>query len=70
MAIRRAAHAVYDLKYHVVWIPKDRKSILTDEVAAYAKEVFHRVAEQYEMEIDRVEVVEDHVPMVIYAPPR
>jgi putative transposase len=70
MAIQRAAHAVYDLKYHVVWIPKYRKSILTNEVAEYVKEVFRQVAEQYEMEIDRVEVVKDHVHMLIYAPPR
>jgi len=32
--------------------------------------VFHQIAEQYEMGIDRVEVVEDHVHMLIYAPPR
>lgn len=61
MAIRRAAHAVYDLTYHVVWIPKYRKHSMTDEVAESVKEVFHWIAEQYDMEIDRVEVVEDHV---------
>ena len=70
MAIRRAPHAVYDIKYHFVWIPKYRKSILTGEVAGYVKEVFHQIAEQYEMEIDTVEVVEDHVHMLIYASPR
>lgn len=70
MAIRRTSHAVYDLKYHLVWIPKYRKSILKGEVAQYVKEVFHQIAQQYEMEIDVVEVVEDHVHMLIYAPPR
>ena len=43
---------------------------MTREVAEYVKGVFHQIAEQYEMEIDRVEVVEDHVHMLIYAPPR
>lgn len=70
MSIRRGPHAIYDIKYHLVWIPKYRKSILTREVAEYVKGVFHQIAEQYDMEIDRVEVVEDHVHMLIYAPPR
>lgn len=70
MAIQRTHHAVYDLKYHLVWIPKYRKSVLKGEVAAYVKAVFHQIAEQYEMKIDVVEVVEDHVHMLIYAPPR
>ena len=70
MAIQRSSHAVYDLKYHLVWIPKYRKSILKGEVASYVKAVFHQIAEQYEMKIDVVEVVEDHVHMLIYAPPR
>ena len=32
-ALRRSKHAVYDLKYHFVWIPKYRKGLLTEEVA-------------------------------------
>ena len=70
MPIRRTAHAVYDIKYHFVWIPKYRKSILTQEIAEYVKSVFHRIAEQYEWEIDTVEVVEDHVHLLLYASPR
>ncbi len=28
MGIRKSSHAVYDLKYHLVWIPKYRARIL------------------------------------------
>ena len=69
-ALRRSKHSVYDLKYHFVWIPKYRKKILTPEVAEYAKEVFQRIAEEYDMNIDTLEVVEDHVHIVLEAPPR
>ena len=69
-ALRRSQHAVYDLKYHLVWIPKYRKGILTKEVAEYAKLVFARVAEEYGMMIDQMEVVEDHVHILLEAPPR
>ena len=69
-ALRRSKHSVYDLKYHFVWIPKYRKKILTPEVADYAKQVFQRIAEEYDMIIDTLEVVEDHVHIFLEAPPR
>ena len=69
-ALRRSKHAVYDLKYHFVWIPKYRKGILTEEVAEYAKQVFERIAEEYDLTIDAMEVVEDHVHIFLEAPPR
>jgi putative transposase len=70
MGIRRTKHAVYDLKYHLVWIPKYRKQILTGDVAGYLKEVFNHIAEEYGFEIDTMEVVEDHVHIFLEAPPR
>jgi putative transposase len=69
-ALRRSSHAVYDLKYHFVWVPKYRKRILTPEIADYAKRVFRKIAEEYDMVIDTVEVVEDHVHIFLEAPPR
>ena len=70
MGIRRTKHAVYDLKYHLVWIPKYRKQILSGEVSKYLKEVFQHIAEEYEFSIDTMEVVADHVHIFIEVPPR
>ena len=70
MTIRRTRHTVYDLKYHLVWIPKYRKNILGGEVAEYVKEVFGRIADEYEFKIDTMEVMEDHVHVFIEALPR
>lgn len=69
MGIRRTKHAVYDLKYHLVWVPKYRAHILGGEVSRYLKEVFARIAEEYEFHIDTMEVMEDHVHIFIEAPP-
>jgi putative transposase len=69
-ALRRSKHAVYDLKYHFVWIPKYRKRILTQEVAEYAKLVFQKIVEEYDMIIDTMDVVEDHVHIFLEASPR
>ena len=70
MGIRRTKHAVYDLKYHLVWVPKYRKHVLGGEVSVYLKEVFKRISEEYEFEIDTMEVVEDHVHLFLKAPPK
>ena len=70
MGVRRTKHAVYDLKYHLVWIPKYRKHILSEEVSGYLKEVFQRIAEEYELRIDTMEIMEDHVHIFVEAPPR
>jgi hypothetical protein len=52
MGIRRTRHAVFDIKYHLVWIPKYRKHILVGEVAQYTKEVLQRVADEYGLWVD------------------
>jgi putative transposase len=70
MGIRRTKHAVYDLKYQLVWIPKYRKNILGREVSDYLKAVFNKIAEEYEFGIDTMEVMEDHVHIFVEVPPR
>jgi len=68
--VKRAKHAVYDLKYHFVWIPKYRKLVLKGPVAASLKTVFYDIAERYELEIDTLEVMSDHVHLFLIAPPK
>ena len=70
MGIRRTKHAVYDLKYHLVWIPKYRKHILGKEVSDYLKTIFNMIAEEYEFRIDTMEVMEDHVHIFVEVPPK
>ena len=70
MGIKSTRHVVYDLKYHLVWVPKYRKNIFDDEIKESVKEVFQKIAEEYEFKIDTMEVMEDHVHVFIEAPPR
>ena len=70
MGLRRTKHAVFDIKYHLVWVPKYRKHILVDEVAQYTKEVFQQIADEYGFWIDTMEVMEDHVHVFIEVPPK
>jgi putative transposase len=68
--VKRAKHAVYDLKYHFVWIPKYRKLILKGPVAQSLREIFYGIAARYGMEIDTLEVMPDHVHLFLSAPPK
>ena len=69
MGIRRTKHAVYELKYHLVWVPKYRARVLGVAQRKYIKKVFEEIAEEYEFHIDTMEVMEDHVHVFIEAPP-
>lgn len=68
--LRRSSRAVYDLKYHFVWIPMYRKGIFVGEVAEYTREVFERIEEAYDLMIETVDVEEHHVHLFLEAPPK
>ena len=70
MGIRSSQSAVYDLKYHLVWVPKYRELIFDTEIRGNVKEIFLRIAEEYGFSIDTMEVMEDHVHVFIESPPR
>jgi REP-associated tyrosine transposase len=70
MPYKASAHAVYDLKYHIVWAPKYRKDVLVGEVAQTVERLFRQIAEAYDIEIDTMEVMADHVHLFLSAPPR
>ncbi|MBC8460187.1 MAG: IS200/IS605 family transposase [Deltaproteobacteria bacterium] len=70
MSLKRTSHAVYEAKYHLVWCPKYRKKILVDEIRPRVKELFLEIASHFDFEIDRCEVSEDHIHILISFPPR
>ena len=71
MTIKHTSHARYDLWYHLVWVTKYRKKVFEREyIKEEVKELLRTIAGQYDMRIDELEMVEDHVHMTITAPPR
>lgn len=71
MGIKHTSHARYELWYHVAWGTKYRKRVFTDKVTqSEVEKLLREIALQYDMEIDRVEVLSDHVHMSVSAPPR
>ena len=61
---------VYSCKYHVVWCPKYRRKVLVDGVDERLKEIAQAVAEEMRFEIVEMEVLPDHVHMLVEVDPQ
>jgi putative transposase len=70
MAIKRASHAVYDTRYHIVWAPKYRKWVLRGDVRDFVEQCFKEIAMSHDFEIEELEIVEDHVHVFLGFPPK
>src|SRR5262249_4610126 len=62
---RMGAHAKYDLKVHIVWVPKYRKRILTGPVAVRTRDLLRQIATENELHIISGKVASDHVHMFL-----
>ena len=66
---RTSAHAMYDIKYHIVWITKYRYKALRGRVAERARDLIRQTCEARGITIIRGAVSPDHVHMLVSAPP-
>ena len=63
-------HLVYSCIYHVIFCPKYRRKVLIPPFDARLKEIFLEVADQYQFQILDMEIMPDHVHMIIDCNPR
>lgn len=63
-------NVVYSCKYHVVLCPKYRREVLKDGVEVRLKEILESVAQEIEAEILELEVMPDHVHLLIEVDPQ
>jgi len=63
-------NVVYSCKYHVVWCPKYRRQVLVNGVDARLKEVLSEVAAETQAEIIELEVMPDHVHLLVEVDPQ
>jgi putative transposase len=66
---RRSSHTVYDLKFHIVWITKYRKPVLTGEVAVRMRELVREICKVKDVEILKGHISRDHVHLFVSLPP-
>ena len=65
---RTSGHAIFDLKYHVVWITKYRYKLLRGRVAERARDLIRQSCEARDVTIVRGAISPDHVHMLLSAP--
>lgn len=63
-------HLVYSCKYHVIFCPKYRRKILTDGIDERLKQILVETAKRHHFEITGLEVMPDHVHLLIDCNPR
>ena len=64
------SNIVYSCKYHVVWCPKYRRKVLVKGVDVRLKEILQEVAIEFEAEIIEMEVMSDHVHLLVEVDPQ
>ena len=70
MSYRKTSHAVYDLKYHVVWITKYRRPVLRGEIAKRLRELVRQTCARQDVYILSGHVAVDHVHLLVSVPPK
>jgi len=66
---RHSAHAVYDLKYHVVWCTKYRLQDHAGRVAERARDLIRQTCESRDVVMVRGAVSPEHIHLLLSAPP-
>ena len=63
-------NVVYSCKYHVIWCPKYRRSVLVDGVDSRLKDIIQGVATECNSEVIELEVMPDHVHLLVEVDPQ
>lgn len=66
---RKTSHSIYDIKYHIVWITKYRKPILSGEIGLRVRELIRQICTSLDVEVLKGHVAKDHVHIMVSVPP-
>lgn len=63
-------NVVFSCKYHVVWCPKYRRDVLKDGADQRLKEIVAEVCDEFDAEIIGLEIMPDHVHLLVEVDPQ
>ena len=70
LQVGKTRYTHYSIAYHLVWIPKYRRRILTGEVQKETKRLIAQCCERQGLTLLALETDEDHIHVCVGAPPR
>jgi putative transposase len=62
-------NCVYSTKYHFIFCPKYRRSVLSDTIAERLKSIILEVSSELHSDVIEMEVMPDHVHLLVEVPP-
>lgn len=65
---RRTENSVSSINYHFIFVPKRRKAVLVNEIAARLQAIIFELVSEHGWNLIALEVMPDHVHMFINAP--
>lgn len=61
--------AIFNLGYHLIWCPKYRRPVLTNDIKDRLIQLLHEKASSISVSIETLEVMPDHVHLFVKASP-
>ena len=62
---RTNSHSKYDMKVHLIWIPKYRKRVLLGKVAERTRDLLRKICMEHEVDIISGKISSDHVHVFV-----
>ena len=66
---KRSNKSVYNVGYHLIWCPKYRRQVLVGEIEMRLKELLNIKAGEIGVNIEKMEVMPDHVHLFVKTDP-
>ena len=70
MELMRAPHCTYRIRYHMVFVLKYRKSLITEEMFSLMKKVCEGISERYYLKFDAIGHENNHVHILVGGAPK
>ena len=70
MEYKKKAHSVYLMTYHLVFVTKYRKPVISNEIGEFMKELSREICEQHGGTLISAETNTDHMHLFISMPPQ
>ena len=70
MEYKKKAHSVYLMAYHLVFVTKYRKPVISNEIGEFMKELSREICEQHGGTLISAETDADHLHLLISMPPQ
>ena len=64
------SHTVWECKYHIVWVPKNRRKIIYGKLRNEIKTILRKFCEYKEVEVLEGKMCLDHIHMCLSIPPK